>query len=113
MRVGVDLSSALHKQGYWTELLESADGVWRPSLSLAWRQVVTGQHRDITSRLDEVKGSVFTIQADAADRGFEIGAGLDWSPALINRFTFGIHYDAFIWKDVTNQTVMGRLRFSF
>ncbi|MFP6639982.1 MAG: autotransporter outer membrane beta-barrel domain-containing protein, partial [Myxococcota bacterium] len=113
VRVGVDLSSALHKKGYWTDILENADGVWRPNLSLAWRQVVTGQHREITSRLAQVRGNVFTIQADAADRGFEIGAGIDWSPARINRFSFGIHYDAFVWKNVLNQSVAGRLRFSF
>ena len=113
IRVGLDIGSALHKEGYWTELLENADGVWRPQLSVAWRQVVTGAHRDITSRLLGAPGQTFTIQADAADRGFEVGAGLDWSPALINRFTFGIHYDAFVWEDVLNQTIMGQVRFSF
>ncbi|MEE3327767.1 MAG: autotransporter domain-containing protein [Myxococcota bacterium] len=113
IRVGVDLGSALHKEDYWTELLENADGVWRPQLSVAWRQVVTGAHRDITSRLLGAPGQTFTIQADAADRGFEVGAGIDWSPALINRFTFGIHYDAFVWKDVFNQAIMGQVRFSF
>ena len=113
VRVGFELGSALHKDGYWTELLENADGVWRPQLSVAWRQVVTGAHRDITSRFLGAPGQTFTIQADAADRGFEIGAGLDWSPALINRFTFGIHYDAFVWKDVLNQAIMGQVRFSF
>ena len=113
VRVGFELGSALHKDGYWTELLENADGVWRPQLSVAWRQVVTGAHRDITSRFLGAPGQTFTIQADAADRGFEIGAGLDWSPALINRFTFGIHYDAFVWENVFNQAIMGQVRFSF
>ena len=113
VRVGFDLSSALHKQGYWTEILENADGVWRPQLRIAWRQVVTGAHRDITSRFSQIAGSTFTIQADAADRGFEVGAGIDWSPALINRFTFGVHYDAFVWENVLNQTLMGQVRFSF
>jgi uncharacterized protein with beta-barrel porin domain len=114
VRVGFDLGSALHKDGYWTELLENADGVWRPQLTVAWRQVVTGAHRQITSRLLEAPtDGTFTIEANAADQGFEVGAGLDWSPALINRFTFGVHYDAFVWKNVLNQTIMGQVRFSF
>ena len=113
VRVGLDLGSALHKDGYWTQLLENADGVWRPQLTVAWRQVVTGAHRDITSRLLGAPGQTFTIEANAADRGFEVGAGLDWSPAPINRFTFGVHYDAFVWENVLNQTIMGQVRFSF
>lgn len=116
LRAGVELTTALHKRDYWTEMLENIDGVWRPSLSVRWRQVVTGYDRDITARfVGDPSGAAgsFTVVGNAPNEGFEIGAGIDWTPRMADRLTFGLRYDVFVWSDVTTQDLVARVRVGF
>ena len=115
VRAGFALTTTLNKTGYWTDFLESADGAWRPSLSVQWRQLVTDYDRSITARFAEEPQSVgsMTVQGQAPRMGFEISTGLDWTPEKADRLTFGLHYDVFVWKDVVVQDLNASIRIGF
>ena len=116
LRAGLELSGTLRKSGYWTELLEHADGVWRPVLSVRWRQVASGAERDVSARfVDDSAAAVglLTVTGDAPGMGFEVGAGIDWTPKVADRLTFGMRYDLFAWSGVARHDLVGRVRLSF
>jgi uncharacterized protein with beta-barrel porin domain len=116
LRAGFEVSSAWHKRGYWTEALETIDGVWRPNLSVQWRQVVAGADRALTADFIGDPGGAagqFTVYGESPSEGFEVGAGIDWTPRSANRLTFGLRYDVFVWTDVLSQDLTASVRFSF
>ena len=113
LRVGFDLTTTLHKQGYWTALLENADGVWRPNFSLRWRQPLGQSQPGVNARFSAAPGELFSVQGDDSGEGFELGIGVDWTPLVANRLTFTLRYDGFLWDDVTSNAVTGRVRLSF
>jgi len=113
VRVGFDLTTALHKKGYWTDLLENVDGVWRPTLSLRWRQPLGGEQAHIEALFLESPADRFSIETEIFQEGFEIGAGLDWTPLVADRLTFTLRYDGFLWEDTTVNAVTGRIRLAF
>ncbi len=116
LRAGFELTRPLHKSGYWTDLLEHGDGVWRPTVSVRWRQVVSGYDRPLTARFvgDPADAAgTFTVDGDAPEMGFEIGGGLDWTPRRADRLTFGVRYDVFVWEDVTSHDLSARVRLGF
>jgi hypothetical protein len=116
VRAGLDLTTAYHKRDYWTDFLEHADGVWRPTLSVRWRQVVNDAEREVAGRFrSDPTGTagLLVVQADAPAEGFEIGAGVDWTPRAADRLTFGLRYDLFVWTGVTTHDLVGQVRFSF
>ncbi len=115
LRTGIEVSTGYHKTAYWRDLLEIADGVWHPALSVRWRQVLAGSDREITARYAGAPAAAgsFTVDARAPDRGFEIGAGLDFVPKAANRVTLGVRYDTFLWQGITSHELRGDLRFSF
>ena len=113
LRVGFDLTTALHKQGYWTALLENADGVWRPSLSVRWRQPLGATQQNVNARFSAAPGELFSVQGDDSGQGFELGVGVDWTPLVADRLTFTLRYDGFLWEGVTSSALTGRIRLSF
>ena len=116
IRVGGEVSTALAKRDYYSDLLEAVDGVWRPTLSVRWRQVVSGADRGYTARFLGTPATTvgkFVVAGDGPDKGFEVGAGLDWTPEAANRLTFGLRYDVFAWEGVTTHDLAARVRFSF
>jgi len=114
LRVGIDLSTTLQKKEYWTAFLENADGVWRPTLSLRWRQPLGEESRTVTARFTAADPSdLFSVQGDDSGQGFELGAGVDWTPLVADRLTFSLRYDGFFWKNVTSNAITGRIRLSF
>lgn len=116
LRAGFEVATAFHKRGYWTEALETIDGVWRPNLSVQWRQVVAGADRALTADFIGDPGSAagqFTVYGQSPSEGFEVGAGVDWTPRSANRLTFGLRYDVFVWTDVLSNDLTARVRYSF
>lgn len=116
LRAGFEIATAYHKRDYWTEALETVDGVWRPNLSVAWRQVVAGADRALTADFIGDPGTAagqFTVYGQSPSEGFEVGAGVDWTPRNANRLTFGLHYDAFVWTGVFSQDLTAQVRYSF
>lgn len=115
VRVGFDVGTSLLKKGYWTDLLERTDGVWQPELSVRWRQVVSGDARGYSSAMAGTPAGVngTTVYGDDAAQGFEIGAGVWFTPKSATRVSLGASYDAFVWKDVVAQEIMGSVIFSF
>jgi uncharacterized protein with beta-barrel porin domain len=113
LRVGVDLTTTLQKTGYWTDLLENADGVWRPALSVRWRQPLGDVSRSISARFSAAPGELFSVEGDDSGEGFEVGAGVDWTPLLADRLTFSLRYDGFLWQGVASHALTGRIRLSF
>ena len=113
LRLGFDLTTALHKQGYWTALLENADGVWRPSLSVRWRQPLGATQQNVNARFSAAPGELFSVQGDDSGQGFELGVGVDWTPLVADRLTFTLRYDGFLWEGVTSSALTGRIRLSF
>jgi uncharacterized protein YhjY with autotransporter beta-barrel domain len=115
IRAGVDLGTSFLKKGYWTDLLERTDGVWQPSVSVKWRQVVAGSERAYTSSIVGAPAAAgrSTVFGDDADQGFEIGAQLWFTPKDANRITIGASYEAFVWKDITSHDVTGKIAYSF
>jgi outer membrane autotransporter protein len=114
LRVGFDLSTILHKKDYWTTFLENADGVWRPTLSLRWRQPLGDESRTVTARFTAADpNDLFSVQGDDSGQGFELGVGVDWTPLVADRLTFSLRYDGFFWQDVTSSAIIGRIRLSF
>ncbi len=114
--VGLLLETTYRKDDYWTQLLESADGVWHPRLGIRWRQTLTGADRTIESRfIDGTRLGVapFATHANDADGGFEIAAGIDFIPARANRITVGLYYDGFVWTDINSHDVGINFRFGF
>jgi len=116
IRLGFDLGTSWLKKGYWTDFLESTDGVWQPSLSVKWRQVVGGgESRGITSNIvgaPPVTGMT-TVLSDDAKQGIEIGAGVWFTPKMANRVSIGARYDAFVWTDVVSHDLLGTVMYSF
>ena len=113
LRVGINLTTALEKQDYWTELLENADGVWRPSLSVRWRQPLGNEDPTIHASFRESPGDRFSVVGENFDEGFEIGAGIDWTPLVADRLTFTLRYDGFLWQGVASHALTGRIRLAF
>jgi len=116
VRAGVETSAAYAKTGYWSDALEVFDGVWRPRLALRWRQVVTGADRSLTSHIvgaPQQTAGLFRVKGDDAGQGFEVGAGIDFTPKPLDRVTFGLQYDAFLWTGITSHDLSGRVRISF
>ena len=113
LRVGVDLTTTLHKTDYWTQLLESADGVWRPVLAVRWRQPLGDLSRTVTARFSAAPSERFSIEGNDRSEGFELGAGVDWTPLVADRLTFSLRYDGFVWEDIGTHAVTGRIRLTF
>lgn len=116
LRAGFEVATAWHKRDYWTDALETVDGVWRPNLSVQWRQVVAGADRALTADFIGDPGTAagqFTVYGQSPSEGFEVGAGLDWTPRAANRLTFGLRYDVFVWTDVLSQDLTANVRYSF
>ncbi len=113
LRLGFDLTTALRKQGYWTALLENADGVWRPSLSVRWRQPLGATQQNVNARFSAGPSELFSVQGDDSGQGFELGVGVDWTPLVADRLTFTLRYDGFLWEGVTSSALTGRIRLSF
>ena len=114
VRAGFALARSVRKSGYWTDFLEQADGVWRPSLSVEWRQLLVDYNRPISARFASAPGSGnMTIRGDAPRMGFEIRTGIDWTPRQADRLTFGLHYDVFAWTDVVVQDLVASVRIGF
>lgn len=112
-RIGFDLTTALHKNGYWTDLLENVDGVWRPRFSLRWRQPLGEERSRIEAHFLDSTADAFSIESQNFQQGFEVGAGLDWTPLVADRLTFTLRYDGFLWKDTTVNAVTAQVRLSF
>jgi uncharacterized protein with beta-barrel porin domain len=115
IRVGVEAGTSLLKKGYWTDFLERTDGVWQPSVSVKWRQVVAGADRAYTSSIVGAPTAAgrSTVFGDDASQGFEVGAGLWFTPKDANRITLGASYDAFVWRDIISHDVKGTVAYSF
>jgi len=114
VRAGFALARSVRKSGYWTDFLEQADGVWRPSLSVEWRQLLVDYNRPVSARFASAPGSGnMTIRGDAPRMGFEIRTGIDWTPRQADRLTFGLHYDVFAWTDVVVQDLVASVRIGF
>jgi uncharacterized protein with beta-barrel porin domain len=113
LRVGFEATTALKKKDYWTELLEYADGVWRPSLSLRWRQPLGETNPAIPGAFSVAPSDAFDVFGDDSGEGFELGVGLAWTPLVADRLTFTLRYDGFLWQNVSSNAFTGRVRFSF
>jgi len=115
LRLGVDVGTSFLKKGYWTDFLERTDGLWQPVLTVKWRQVVSGASRGLSSSMVGAPTGVTgtRVYGDDASQGFEIGAGLWFTPKDATRITFGARYDAFVWKDVVAHDVTGSVSFAF
>ena len=114
VRAGFALARSVRKSGYWTDFLEQVDGVWRPSLSVEWRQLLVDYNRPVSARFASAPGSGnMTIRGDAPRMGFEIRTGIDWTPRQADRLTFGLHYDVFAWTDVVVQDLVASVRIGF
>ncbi|MCS5636087.1 MAG: autotransporter domain-containing protein, partial [Myxococcota bacterium] len=113
LRVGFDATTALEKKGYWTEMLEYADGVWRPTLSLRWRQPLGETNPAIPAAFSVAPSDPFDVFGDDSGEGFEVGVGLAWTPLVADRLTFTLRYDGFLWQGVSSNSFTGRVRFSF
>ena len=113
LRVGVDLTTTLHKTDYWTQLLENADGVWRPVLAVRWRQPLGDLSRSVSARFSAAPSELFSVEGDDRGEGFELGAGIDWTPLVADRLTFSLRYDGFVWEDIGTHAITGRIRLTF
>ena len=114
-RAGLELDTAWHKRGYWTDLLEVTDGIWWPRLSVGWRELLRGDERPISASLASAPAAAdgFRVVGSEARRGVEIGAGLRFTPARADRLSFGVRYDAFLWDGIREHDFGADLRFSF
>jgi len=114
-RFGLELDTAYHKKGYWTDFLEMADGVWWPSLGLHWREVASGDDRPLDARLASAPAGVgeFRVRGADARHGFEVGAGLRFTPTHADRLTIGLRYDGFFWQGVREHDFGADVRLGF
>ncbi len=115
LRLGIELGTSVLRKGYFTDFFEAADGVWQPELSVKWRQVVSGDDRALTSAIVGAPASTgdTTVFSDDAGEGFEIGAGVWFTPKDATRITVGVRYDAFVWKDIVSHDLKGTVGYSF
>jgi len=49
----------------------------------------------------------------APAEGFEVGAGIDWTPHRADRLSVGIRYDGFLWRGVSSHDLVARVRIGF
>jgi uncharacterized protein with beta-barrel porin domain len=115
IRAGFQLAPSLRKDRYWTEFLEFLDGIWRPRLGVAWRQVVAGNDRALSSRFIGADPAVtnFVVEGRDANQGFEVGFGLEFTPARADRITLGFFYDGFLWTNVQAHELGMNVQFAF
>jgi uncharacterized protein with beta-barrel porin domain len=108
---GVRVGTTFYKHGYAVDWLEWADGVWRPELSLRWREIWTGRERDLTSRLTgaPAQAGTFTVSGRDAQRGAEAGLRVMFQPEGTD-VQVGLGYDGFYGDGTFNHFVGIQLR---
>ena len=112
---GLRLSTTYQHSRFLASRLEWMDGIWRPVIDVRWRQMVAGHERDIDARFDGSPGTVgdFTISGQEDEGGFEVGAGLSFTPSNANRLQFDLRYDAFLASHTVEHNLVGRMLIGF
>jgi outer membrane autotransporter protein len=111
---GVRVSTNFLKYGYSGPLLEWADGVWSPVVSLQWRQAVGDVDRDLKAEMragPEPIGN-FEANADDSDGGLEVGTHISFQP-LNTSTTIELGYDGYFGDDVTRHELKTTVRIPF
>lgn len=111
---GVRVGATIVKYGYFGDLLEWADGVWRPEVTVRWRQVFNDYDRASSARLRAAPAGTprFRSKSEDAQYGGEFGAGVSFQPHG-TRNTVHLGYDAFVGDRTQVHTLMGTVRIPF
>jgi uncharacterized protein with beta-barrel porin domain len=111
---GLRAGMALVKYAYAGPWLEWADGVWRPELEAAWRQVWNDYDRAFSSRLAGAPSGTprFRTAAQDARYGADLGARVSFQPYGTSN-TFELGYEAFVGDGTTVHTAIARVRIPF
>jgi uncharacterized protein with beta-barrel porin domain len=115
MSTGLRATTTYRHTRYLLEGLEWMDGVWRPQVDLRWREFINGTKRSIDARLRGAPASVpnFRIEGQEDDGGFEIGAGLSFTPTNANRLQIDLRYEAFVASHTLEQDLSLRVQLGF
>ena len=115
MSTGLRATTTYRHTRYLLEGLEWMDGVWRPQVDLRWREFINGTKRSIDARLRGAPASVpnFRIEGQEDDGGFEIGAGMSFTPTNANRLQIDLRYEAFVASHTLEQDLSLRVQLGF
>lgn len=112
---GLRVSTSYLHSKYLGQQLLWMDGVWRPSIEVRWRQMLTGYEREIEARLQGAPDGVsdFTIEGREDPGGAEIAAGLSFTPKNANRLQFDVRYEAFLSSHAVTHDLIARAQIGF
>jgi uncharacterized protein with beta-barrel porin domain len=115
VNAGLRLSTVYQHEKYVMQGLDWLDGVWRPTVDLRWRQTVSGYDRSLSARLNGSPDTVSGFDTDGSEDqgGFEIGAGLSFSPKHANRLQIDLQYDAFRSSHTVAHNLVAKFRLGF
>lgn len=112
--IGLRVGTTLDKHGYLGDLLEWADGVWRPEFSARWRQVFSDYDRASSARLRAAPAGTpsFRTTSEDAQFGAELAAGVSFQPHG-TRNTVHLGYESFVGNRTLVHTIKGTFRIPF
>jgi hypothetical protein len=95
---GLRVTTSYEHSRYLQPYLLWMDGVWTPSIDIRWRQVLTGNERELKARLEGSPEGVskFTIEGREDHGGIEFGTAVRFLPKNASRLQFDLRYDAFV-----------------
>ena len=108
---GFRAGMTLVKWAYFGDLLEWADGVWRPEVHASWRQVWNDHDRALSSRLDGAPSGAprFRTETEDAEIGADFGASVIFQP-YGTRNTIELGYEGFVGDGSMSHAAMLRFR---
>jgi outer membrane autotransporter protein len=111
---GVRVGTMLIKHADMGALMNWADGVWRPEVTMRWRQILSDYDRASSAELRAAPSSTpkFRTKSEDAQYGGELGVAVNFQPHE-SRSTIQVGYETFIGDRTTTHTVMGTFRIPF
>ncbi|MFP6655381.1 MAG: autotransporter outer membrane beta-barrel domain-containing protein [Myxococcota bacterium] len=95
---GLRFSTSYEHSRYLKPFLLWMDGLWEPSIEVRWRQVLTGNERELKARLEGSPDGVskFTIEGREDHGGIEFGTALRFLPKNDDRLQIDLRYQTFV-----------------
>jgi uncharacterized protein with beta-barrel porin domain len=111
---GFRIGTTLVKHGYFGNLLEWADGVWRPEFSAQWRQVVNDYDRSSSAHFRSAPAGTprFRTASEDAQYGADLEGGVSFQP-YGTRNTIHVGAGAFVGNRTLVTTATATLRIPF